>query len=315
MTTDYKYLRSIDIVLWDGNPIGTRSAAIDGSLTQAIGFRRNQLKELRSELLEKIKKPGAYILMDGNDADIEREAYIGESEDVLSRLTTHYHTKATMEWEDTIVLVSKDDNLTKSHARYVESLLLPEAKNNPRWKLPTNNQKPSKTAGGLPLADRVNMERFVTEAKILVGVLGCDIFRSIRVKPDNSVASNQVDSDQTAATFSLRGNGYDAKMTLSSSGHFIVKADSNARKALARTAPGIVKRLRHSMKEDGDLRPGSSSLVFNSDYIFSSVSAAAGVVCGFSVNGRNAWKNYEGKTYGEWEAAQSAPPPKGEQTR
>ena len=58
MTTDYKYLRSIEIVLWDGNPIGTRSAAIDGSLTQAIGFRRNQLKELRSELVEKIKKTG-----------------------------------------------------------------------------------------------------------------------------------------------------------------------------------------------------------------------------------------------------------------
>ena len=313
MTIDLKNFRSIKIALWDGNPSSTRSAAIDGSTTQAIGFRRNQLKKLREKLRKEITQAGAYILMDGNDAVIEREAYIGESENVLGRLKTHYHTKATKElWEDTIVLVSKDDNLTKSHARYVESLLLSEARNNPRWKLPTNSRKPSNTAGRLPLADRVNMEKFVTEAKILVGVLGCDIFRSPRVKPDHSVASNQADADQTAATFSLRGKGYDAKMTLSSSGHFIVKTGSNARKALAPKSPSIVRRLRQSMKEDGDLRPEGSSLVFNSDYVFSSVSAAAGVVCGFSVNGRNAWKNDEGKTYGEWEAAQSEPPSKDE---
>ena len=312
MTTDLKNARSIRILLRDGDPSRTRTAEITMSTTQAIAFRRNQVSKLGSELQEMISRPGAYILMSGDDADIQQEAYIGESEDVLGRLKTHNSTKGTKEfWEDTIVLVSKDANLTKSHARYVESRLLSDAQDNPRWKLP-NRQKPSDTAGRLPLADRVDMEKFVTESKILVDVLGCDIFRSIRVKPDHSVVSNQVDADQPTATFSLRGNGYDAKMRLSSSGHFIVEAGSNARKTLAHAAPNTVKNLRRSMTEDGDIREDDSSLVFTSDYGFSSVSAAAGVVCGFSVNGRNAWKTDEGKTYGEWEAAQSEPPPIGE---
>ena len=305
MTTDLPNARSIRIFLRDGDPSRTRSAEITTSTTQAIGFRRNQLTKLGSELQEMIERPGAYILMGGDDADIEREAYFGESEDLYDRLKTHNSTKGTKEfWEDTIVLVSKDANLTKGHARYVESRLLSDAQGNPRWKLP-NRQKPSSAAGRLPLADRVDMEKFVTEAKILVGVLGCDIFRSVRIKPEQSTASNQLDSGQPTERFFFSGRGYDAKMRLSPSGHFIVEVGSNARKALAPAIPNTIKKLRESMVERGDLRSNDSSLVFTSDYSFSSVTAAASVVSGFSVSGRDAWKNDEGQTYGEWEASQS----------
>ena len=281
------------------------------STTQAVGFRRNQLTKLGNELQEMIERPGAYILMGGDDADTEREAYIGESEDVFKRLKTHYSSKGTKEfWEDTIVLVSKDANLTKSHARYVESRLLSGAQGNPHWKLP-NCQMPSDSAGRLPPADRVDMDRFVSEAKILIHVLGCDIFRSKRVKPNHSVAPNQSGADRPIETFSFSGGGYDAKMRLSPGG-YIVEAGSTARKELAAKAPKAVMRLRASMTEGGDLHAEGASLVFTSDYEFSSVSAAAGVVCGFSVNGRNAWKDDEGKTYGEWEASQGDPPSNGE---
>lgn len=310
MTTDLLNARSIKIFLRDGDPTRTRSAEITLSTTQAIGFRRNQLTQLGSELQGMIKRPGAYILMSGDDAEVGRLAYIGESEDIFDRLKTHNSTKGTKGekefWEDTIVLVSKDANLTKSHARYVESRLLSEAHGNPRWKLP-NRQKPSNAAGRLPLPDRVDMEKFVAEAKILVAMLGCDLFRSVRVNPDHWTESNKADADQPTATFSLGGRGYDAKMRLSPSGHFIVTSGSNARKDLAPKAPSALQNLRKSMIEGGDLRPDNSSLMFASDYTFSSVSAAAGVVCGFSVNGRNAWKNDEGQTYGEWEAAQTEP--------
>ena len=77
------------------------------------------------------------------------------------------------------MLVSKDENLTKSRARYVESRLIAEARSNPRWSLP-NRQEPGSDAGRLPLADRFYMGKFVEEAKMLVGVLGCDLFRSVR---------------------------------------------------------------------------------------------------------------------------------------
>ena len=248
-----------------------------------------------------IARPGAYILMGGDDEGAEREAYIGESENVLKRLTTH--SSATEFWEDAIVLVSKDANVTKSHARYVESLLLPEAGDSRHWTLP-NRQTPSANAGRLPAADRVDMARFVAEAKILVGVLGCDIFQAKHAKRADPAASEvEVSSKRPAVSFEYRGREYAATMRLSA-GRFVVEAGSKARKEAAATAPAAVKNLRESMKGSKDLVEQDSSLVFASDYIFSSVSAAAGVVSGSSVNGRTAWKTHAGETYGDWEAAQ-----------
>jgi len=67
-------------------------------------------------------------------------------------------------WTDTVVLISKDENLTKSHARYVEACLIRGVVSNPRWTLP-NTRTPSDDAGKLPLPDRAAMEEFVDQTK------------------------------------------------------------------------------------------------------------------------------------------------------
>ena len=78
-----------------------------------------------------------------------------------------------------MVLISKDENLTKSHARYVEACLIRSAGSNPRWTLP-NTRMPSNDAGKLPLPDRAAMDEFVDQTKTLVGALGWDLFREVR---------------------------------------------------------------------------------------------------------------------------------------
>ena len=72
-------------------------------------------------------------------------------------------------WSDTIVLVSKDENLTKSHARYVECRLVAEAGRNPRWTL--GNSQRAGEEGKLPLPDRAAMEEFIDQTKTLMGRL------------------------------------------------------------------------------------------------------------------------------------------------
>jgi len=52
-------------------------------------------------------------------------------------------------WTDTVVLIRTDENLTKSHARYVEACLIRGVGSNPRWTLP-NTRAPSDDAGKLP---------------------------------------------------------------------------------------------------------------------------------------------------------------------
>ncbi len=97
-------------------------------------------------------------------------------------------------------------------------------------------------------------------------------------------------------------------MKLSASGHFVVQAGSRARLDEVPSIPDGVKRLREAMRSAGDLRPDGEFLVFSEDYEFSSVSSAAGVVHGASVNGRNAWKHPDGRTYGEWEVGEGSNP-------
>ena len=305
--------RSINIFLLDGDPNGIRVAQISMSTIQAIAFRRNQLGRVRSTFGE-IERPGVYVLLGADDADPDQMlAYIGESEDVGKRLATHNSNDdgkdSKVFWNDTIVLISKDENLTKSHARYIEACLVREAGLNPRWVLP-NSQKPSQDAGRLPLPDRAAMDEFVGQAKTLVGALGCDLFRAIRGSlPDERIIASapSTPTGTSDATFMCRGHGYASKIKLSASGEFVVVAGSQARAKTAQTMPRSTAALRHTLIDKGILRPEGNFLVFLSDYSFSSASSSAAVILGASVNGRLLWKLSDGRSYGEWEAAQDEP--------
>lgn len=82
----------------------------------------------------------------------------------------------------------------------------------------------------------------------------------------------------SSPVFFFRGEGFSAKMLISQSGDFVVKAGSKAR---ARTTPTIPKGtlvLRETLLKSGVLRADASMLVFASNYSFTSASAAAATV-------------------------------------
>lgn len=298
--------RSINIFLLDGDPNGIRVAQISMSTIQAIAFRRNQLRRVR-EAFPEIERPGVYLLIGTDENDPDRLiAYIGESEGIGARLYTHNSSDAGRDpkgfWTDTVVLISKDENLTKSHARYVEACLIRAVGSNPRWLVP-NSKRPSEDAGKLPLPDRAAMEEFVDQTKTLVGALGWDLFREVRgrlTEPSEQMQPTPVDP---SPIFYFRGEGFSAEMTIAQSGDFVVKAGSKAR---ARTTPTIPKgtlALRDTLQKSGVLQEDAGSLIFASDYSFTSASAAAATVIGASANGRILWKLNDGSCYADWEAA------------
>ena len=270
------------------------------------------MSDAKAAFKEKIQRPGVYILLDVDDTVSDRRrAYIGESEEVCGprgRLE-YYLNRDDKEdgkpfWEDTIVLASKDENLTKSHVRYVESHLI-AARGNPRWEGKQN--QPSGNAGQLPEPDRCDMNKFVKEAKMLVGVLGCDLFRPVR-SPDGEGGEDKegaVGGAVSSPTFCFKGKGFRAKMRLSKSGRFLVMSGSLAKMEEAPTLSESAKKIRKSMLRERDLREENGSLVFPKDYSFPSVSSAAEVVSGSTWSGRTAWKLDDGRTYGEWETAKS----------
>ena len=301
--------RSINIFLLEGDPNGIRVAQISMSTIQAIAFRRNQLGKVRKTFPE-IIRPGVYILLGQDEENADRwVAYIGESESVGDRLGFHSANEKGRDakgfWAETIVLVSKDENLTKSHARYVEARLVAEAGRNPRWNL-ANSQRASEV-GKLPLPDRAAMEEFVDQTITLVGALGCDLFRAMRGSLPGEM--NEISNEPSAPSgpvFFFRGQGFAAEMNVSASGEFVVRRASRARSRTTATIPRGTASLRDTLIEKGILREDDGALIFSSDYTFPSVSSAAAVVYGGSANGRILWRLQDGRTYANWEADEVA---------
>ena len=299
--------RSINIFLPDGDPDGVKMAQIAMSTIQAIAFRRNQLRRVRDTFPE-IERPGVYVLIGADETEPGRLlGYIGESEGVGGRLATHSADSARSFWNDTVVLVSKDENLTKSHARYVEASLIRAVSDNPRWTLPNAN-RPSNDAGKLPLPDRVAMDEFIDQTKTLVGARGWDLFQVVRgpVAPAAQAAeASPSPSPAAAERFSFRGEGFDAEMKIGPSGEIIVNSGSKARLRTTPTIPKGTVAMRQMLQDRGVLKPMQDHLVFETEYAFSSPSAAAAVVTGASANGRIVWKLPDGRTYADWEDAQN----------
>ena len=133
--------------LGDGKSL--RTAEISNWTGKAVAAPRTELEELLQR--EELDKPGVYILLGTDPLSGSPSAYIGEAEVIRARLKEH---KSKEFWVSAIVFVSKGENLTKAHVRYLESRLLAEATAVGRFKLEQNQAGGSK----LPEPDREDME-------------------------------------------------------------------------------------------------------------------------------------------------------------
>src|SRR5271167_876146 len=161
---------TIKLFLPFGDAKSLRTAEISNWTGKAIAAPRTELDELLGR--EELDKAGVYILI-GNDPQTNApRAYIGEAEVIRDRLKQH---KTKEFWVSAIVFISKDENLTKAHVRYLENRLLAEAVQINRFTLDQNQAGGSK----LPESDREDMEVFLARIRQLLPVLGSDILAPI----------------------------------------------------------------------------------------------------------------------------------------
>ena len=262
---DAKSLRTAEIINWTG---------------WAIAAPRTELDDLFKR--EELDKAGVYILV-GTDSESGRSrAYIGEAEVIRDRLKQH---RTRDFWVSIIVFVSKDENLTKAHIRYLEGRLIVEANEVGRAILENGVSSGSK----LPEADRADMEAFLSRIRQLLPVLGSDL-----LTPVTTIASR---SDPDTLLICQRRNA-EARGKRTANG-FVVFAGSTAiaedRPALERNSPSIAAQ-RKQMLNDGTLLPKADLLEFQKDVEFTSPSAAASVVFGSNANGLTEWRDHSGRT-------------------
>jgi hypothetical protein len=275
---------TIKLFLPNGDAQSLRIAELSNWTGKVLAAPRSELESILAR--EELKQSGIYFLI-GVDADTGKpKAYIGEGEDVGKRLRQHREKEF---WIHIIVFVSKDENLTKSHIRYLEGRLIEESKKVGRFVLENDQSSGAK----LPEADREDMEVFLSRIRQLLPVLGCDILSPV-------VKTHKSKTTSSTLVFKVKGVAAEGQRTANG---FVVFKDSTATADLRPSAPPWVIQMREKLMQSGILMPMDGYLLFTYEMEFSSPSAAAAVICGGHVNGLTAWRNSEGKNLKQIEAS------------
>ncbi|RYY99416.1 MAG: GIY-YIG nuclease family protein [Chitinophagaceae bacterium] len=297
--------KSIRIYLKDGTVTGIKFGEVVNQTIQSISCPRLRVSEL-SELAE-ANRPGVYFLFGEDEETGAAKVYIGEAENVRVRLQEHVYRKEF--WNEVIFFVSKDENLTKSHVKYLESRLIQIALEAKRYRA-ENEKKPQLSS--LPLADRDAMEEFLTYIKLLIGVLGHKLLEELSVParrepagpvPTNSVKPNQSEESREPLRnleLFLNAGGISARAIQTDEGIVVLKGSQASMNPAASMG---YRELRERLLLNETLKPEGDRLVFQNDSLFSSPSAAAIVIVGYSVSGPNLWKGADGSTLKEIENA------------
>ena len=276
---------SIRIFMPDGSPTGLRIAEIGMSTVKAVVCSRTSLNQLakRSES----RRTGVYVLFGPDPAIVGRTAiYVGEGDAVLDRITSHDKDASKDYFEKVLLFVSKDENLTKAHVRWLEARLVERAHTANRATV-KNGTGP--VGGILPEADEAEMGEFLEQAVLLAATLGLSVFEAASAVVELSATST------TRYEVFLKGDGFDATAVLAE-GEVIVRKGSLCRTNETPSLSASTVALRAELKSTGVLQVADAGLLFTQDYAFGSPSGAAQVVNAASVNGWDVWKLKSGKT-------------------
>ena len=274
--------QTIQIFLPGGDPRGIRIAEITTRIVQVIEVPRSLLQDFLK--MEESAQVALYFLF-GVEADgSEPKVYIGQTGDLRARLVKHNQTKDF--WERALVLISRTNSLTQTHALFLEWYSLQAARAAGRY-VDENGNSGSKPHTPAPLQADC-LEIFDT-GRTLLATLGYPIFDSV-------VSSS---TTQPVEVFHCRSAGIDARGLYTPEG-FVVLKGSVGRIA---NQPSIIgtssERFRQKLFDFGVLKEEGDKAVVQKDHLFGSPSMACIAVLGRQANGWKEWKSADGVTLDE----------------
>ena len=305
--------RSLELYYIDGRP--------DGMLTaELFNWTGHVLMAPRTQIAAALRRTeaghaGVYLLL--GEQGGQPHAYVGESEDIATRIRQHDAAKDW--WTSTVLVTTTGNKLNKAHVRYLEARLIEEARSIGRVLL-DNGTNPSRPS--LSEADVAKMEAFLDNLLVVLPAVRVDMFiqrtrAAMITSPAISAAQPEVASaakiskeQDTSVRFLLDLPKHDLQATARlQDGEFIVEAGSMARSRWEGVAGQTASYapLHEELVRSGVLTMQGDRRVFAQDYAFRSPSAAAAVVTGRSTSGPTAWRvQGQDMTYKDWEARQLA---------
>ena len=279
------YGKSIELFLVNGTADSLITAELSNWNGKALKIPRI---EVASCSRDDITQAGVYFLFckedDGSDS-----VYIGEAENVKERLVQHLRDyqseKEKYYWNTAVIFIGRD--LNKALIRYLENRFVEIARSCKRYTVLTKNTYRSTVMKESQIAV---MEEFVDNVKTLINTLGYKVLEPV-LQVDSSVAT----ADDELLHIATGGATATGRVT--SEGFVVLKgAIVNEKISVKSLSAGMVK-LREKYLKEGKVE----NLVTTEDLLFSSSSAAAAFVLGYSVSGPRAWKTKDGRSLKEIE--------------
>ncbi|MBC8610066.1 Uncharacterised protein [uncultured Ruminococcus sp.] len=224
-----------------------------------------------------LNNTGVYFLFGVNDDTDSQQVYIGEAENVLNRIKKHVVEKEF--WNECVIFISKDNNLNKAHIKYLENHLYILAKNSNRYEILNSNIP---TESSISEMDRAEMDEFIDNMRLILSVLGHKV---LETPIDDTLKK------KSEPVFCIQGRtGTKAKGKLTAEGFVVLKGSTISKEVASSLSPSILNK-RQQLIDRGII---NGQLEFTQNWIFTSPSLAAGIIMGYSINGRTAWKNSKG---------------------
>lgn len=275
----------------DGTAYGPRLSEIGNWVGKAIYSPRASINKIMNR--PEFDNPGIYCLKgDPTVNAFDERIYIGEAENIKSRLKQHL-SDPYKDFKELIFFVSKDELLTKTQIRYLESRLVQLALEAKTAQIDNGNLPSLPT---LHEADISDMEYFLEQIKLILPVMGFKFLISSTVVPKTQEESDI--KSEIHETYFIKTKTFEATMTETDQG-YIVSKGSEAKKTLSNSCTETYRNMRRKLLETKVMIESGDKLIFAEDAIFSSPSAASNMILGRNSNGFTEWVNDKGLSFKE----------------
>ncbi|UAB83326.1 GIY-YIG nuclease family protein [Zunongwangia sp. SCSIO 43204] len=283
--------KKLTVFMIDGTAYGPRLSEIGNWVGKAIYSPRASVNKIMNR--SEFDNPGIYCLKgDPTDDAYDEKIYIGEAENIKARLKQHL-SDPNKDFKELIFFVSKDELLTKTQIRYLESRLVQLAIEAKTAQIDNGNSPSLPT---LHEADISDMEYFLEQIKLILPVMGFKFLISSTAKQEK--IENRETENFVHETYFIRTNSFKASMKETDQGYIILKG-SEAKKKLSNSCTETYRNLRRKLLETNILVEFNDKLIFAEDAVFNSPSAASNMVLGRNSNGFTEWISEKGKSFRE----------------
>lgn len=284
------YGKSIELFLVNGTADSLTIAELSNWNGKAIKIPRI---EVATCIREDIAQAGVYFLFcKGEEEDLD-SVYIGEAENVKERLVQHLRDyqmeKEKYYWNTAVIFTGRD--LNKALIRYLENRLVETARDCKRYIILTKNTYKNTV---LKESQVAAMEEFIDHVKILINTLGYKVLEPLIQN------ESEMDTEDRSLLYLSSGSAMATGM-VTTEGFVVLRGSKvNEKTAMKSLSAGMIKLRNKHMNSNA-----MDGLMIVEDILFSSSSAAADFVLGYSASGPKTWKTKEGKSLKEIEEGQS----------